>query len=184
MRTTSADTAPPQDQSNRRWDIGPIRSLEIVVMPQLAHHVAAYPGALDNVSVLYINHGISDALMVARGLRRIGARLTNVVIPYHRTNGSTQQAIRSAFQALGPTFAPEQPVPGSFAAVMRATVKEAVEQVTASARRLGRPWLIVEDGGYAFPLLHDDPELRQHLRTCLGSVEHTTRGRWNYEYGT
>ncbi|MGH8900674.1 MAG: NAD(P)-dependent oxidoreductase [Egibacteraceae bacterium] len=42
--------------------------------------------------------------------------------------------------------------------------------------------MIVEDGGYAFPRLHDDPALQPYLACCLGAVEHTTRGRLNYEF--
>ena len=177
---TVTDLRPAQPAD--RWDIGPVRGLDIVGMPQLAHHVDAHPGTLDDVLVLYINHAISDALMVARGLRRVGAQLTSVLIPYHGADGPTHHAVRRGFRALGPTFHPEPAAPGDFAARMRATVREAVLQVARHAELEDRAWMIVEDGGYAFPLLHDDPDLRPHLARCLGAVEHTTRGRWNYEY--
>ena len=186
MTTTSTPTSTVTDlrpeQPHERWDIGPVRGLDIVGMPQLARHVDAHPGALDDVLVLYINHAISDALMVARGFRRLGARLTNVLIPYHGADGATQRAVRRAFDMLGPTFAPAHAAPSDFPAVMRGAVRDAIVQVGRQAHLEDTPWMIVEDGGYAFPLLHDDPDLRPYLQTCLGAVEHTTRGRWNYEY--
>lgn len=168
--------------SAARWDIGPVRGLDIVGMPLLDRHVNAHPGALDGVLVLYINHTISDALMVARGLRRLGGHLYSVLIPYRGVSGHTQQAIRQGFSILGECYQPGHVHPRDFAAVMRSTVRAAVDQIGRRAERDNRRWMIVEDGGYAFPLLHDDSQLRPHMQTCLGAVEHTTRGRWNYEY--
>jgi hypothetical protein len=169
-------------ESANRWDIGPVLGLDIVGMPVLDTHVKANMGALDGVWVLYVNHAISDALMVARGLRRVGAKVCSVLVPYHSTAGDTQHAIHRAFSAIGPAHHPAPTHPARFADMMAATVKAAVASVARTALLEGQPWMIVEDGGYAFPALHDDPDLRIHLNTCLGAVEHTTRGRWNYEY--
>lgn len=94
------------DQPADRWDIGPVRGLDIVGMPKLAHHVDAHPGALDDVLVLYSNHAISDALMVARGLRRVGAQLTSVLIPYHGADGPTQHAVLAWVPCARPDVPP------------------------------------------------------------------------------
>jgi hypothetical protein len=165
-----------------RWDIGPVAGTEIVGMPLLQHYTDAHPGALRGVHLLYINHAISDSLMTARAFHRLGATLTSVLVPYHGAHGATQHAIRRAFAALGKSHQARQPHPARFAEVMRAQVTAAIRHAAGQATLHGRPWMIVEDGGYAFPLLHDDPHLRPYLATCLGAVEHTTRGRWNYEY--
>ncbi len=64
---------------------------------------------------------------------------------------------------------------------MSVAVRRAIAHLTGELPAGGR-WMIVEDGGYAFPALHDDPTLYQHLASCIGAVEHTTRGKLNYQY--
>ncbi|MGH8903942.1 MAG: hypothetical protein ACRDYA_20265 [Egibacteraceae bacterium] len=171
------------DRSERRWDIGVPRSLDIVGMPLLeAQLLALDPQTLADVHVLYVNHAISDALMVARAFRRLGAQVTSVLVPYRGGQGETQQAVYEAFRFVGPTFAPRTQRPGGFARTMATAVSGAVRKVAVSAAASGHRWMIVEDGGYVFPRLHDDPALQRYLACCLGAVEHTTRGRLNYEF--
>lgn len=165
-----------------RWDTGRVWSLDIVGMPMLEQHVRALPDTLTGIDVLYVNHAISDSLMVARGLRRLGARLTSVLVPYHGQVGPTRRAIAQAFAALGDSCHPRPAGPRDFTDVMRTVIHTAIDQVGRRAAHEHQRWMIVEDGGYAFPALHDAPSLQRHLDTCLGAVEHTTRGRWNYEY--
>lgn len=176
-------TVGPLDVSlPERWDIGPILRHEIVGMPLLDQFADTYRGALDGICVLYINHAISDSLMVARALCQLGARLTSVLVPYHGAASPTQQAIEEAFAALGPSWSPSPSHPLQFAEAMRAAVAAAIAETAGTAARNGQRWMIVEDGGYAFPALHDDPHLAIYLENCVGAVEHTTRGRWNYEF--
>jgi len=52
----------------------------------------------------------------------------------------------------------------------------------ATVKKNKEKFMIVEDGGYAFPILHDNPELYPFLKHCIGAVEHTARGMWNYQY--
>lgn len=168
--------------SPTRWDIGPTSQPDIVGMPLLEEYVDAHPGALRDVHILYVNHAISDSLMVGRAFHRLGAALTTVLVPYHGAHGDTQQAMRCGFDALGKTYQPSHPHPSQFAEVMRTQVRDAIYHAAQQATSQSQQFMIVEDGGYAFPLLHDDPELRPALDSCLGAVEHTSRGRWNYEY--
>jgi hypothetical protein len=95
--------------------------------------------------------------------------------------GSVQRAVHHGFKYLGPTFLPRVSHPNDFPAAMSAAVHRAITQLTQQLPG-GGSWMIIEDGGYAFPALHDDPELRQHLGACLGAVEHTTRGKLNDQY--
>lgn len=168
----------PGHARRRRWDVGS-HDGDIVAMPLLERAAAEHRGALHGVRVLYINHAISDSLMVARALRAVGGELVNVLIPYHGGREDNHAPLHRAFAAVGPTYAPAPQHPTRFAATMHQTVLQAIHQ--ASAGGTG-PWMIVEDGGYAFPALHDDPSLTGPLDTCIGAVEHTSRGRWNYEY--
>ncbi len=165
-----------------RLDIGRTRSLDIVGMPLLEHYVTTFdPKLLDGIDILYINHLISDSLMVARGLVRLGARLTTITIPYGGIHGPVQHAVHQGFKHLGPTFLPRVSHPAEFPAAMAVAVRRAIAQLIGGLPASGG-WMIVEDGGYAFPVLHDDPALQAHLATCLGAVEHTTRGKLNYQY--
>jgi hypothetical protein len=92
-----------------------------------------------------------------------------------------QRAVHQGFKHLGPTFLPRVSHPSQFPTAMSVAVRRAVAQLTQGLPAGGR-WMIVEDGGYAFPALHDEPTLRPHLAACLGAVEHTTRGKLNDQY--
>ena len=165
-----------------RWDIGRTRSLDIVGMPLLDYYVTrAGPDLLADVDILYVNHLISDSLMVARGFKRLGARLTTIAIPYSGIYGPVQRAVHQGFKHLGPTFLPRVSHPSQFPAAMSVAVRRAIAQLTRGLPTGGR-WMIVEDGGYVFPAMHDDPTLHEHLASCVGAVEHTTRGKLNYQY--
>ncbi len=165
-----------------RLDIGRTRSLDIVGMPLLEHYATTLgPNLLGGIDILYINHLISDSLMVARGFKRLGARLTTIAIPYSGIYGPVQRAVHQGFKHLGPTFLPRVSHPSQFPAAMSVAVRRAIAQLTQGLPAGGR-WMIVEDGGYAFPALHDDRTLRPHLAACVGAVEHTTRGKLNDQY--
>lgn len=147
-------------------------------MPLLASHARSCADALNGVHVLWIGHGISDAVLTAQALAEAGGRLVSVVVPY----GPPKPDVLAGYEKLGPVIAPPQPHPLQFPAVMRQAVTQAIRMVAERARQAGEPWMIVEDGGYAVPLLHDIPVLRRYLDGCIGAVEHTARGAWNYQY--
>jgi S-adenosylhomocysteine hydrolase len=165
-----------------RLGIGRTRSLDIVGMPLLDHFVTELgPSLLAGTEILYVNHLISDSLMIARAFMRLGARLTSIAIPYSGIHGPVQRAVHEGFKHLGPTFLPRVPHPDQFPAAMAVAVRRAITQLTQGLAP-GERWMIVEDGGYAFPALHDDPTLRPYLACCIGAVEHTTRGKLNDQY--
>jgi hypothetical protein len=97
----------------RRWDVQ-AHDGDIVAMPLLARAAAEHRGALTGVRVHYINHAISDSLMVARALTAIGAELVNVLMPYHGWREDNHAPLRLAFEALGPTCTPEPQHPTRF----------------------------------------------------------------------
>src|SRR6266536_3292428 len=81
-------------------------------MPLLDHCATTLgPDLLAGLDILYINHLISDSLMVARGFKRLGARLTSIAIPYSGIYGPVQRAVHEGFKHLGPTFLPRVPTP-------------------------------------------------------------------------
>src|SRR6266511_3468991 len=140
-------------------------------MPLLDHCATTLgPDLLAGLDILYINHLISDSLMVARGFKRLGARLTSIAIPYSGIHGPVQRAVHQGFKHLGPTFPPRVSHPSQFPAAMAVAARRAIAQLTQGLPAGGR-WMIVEDGGYVFPALHDDPpSTRTWLRVW---------GRWS-----
>jgi hypothetical protein len=71
------------------------------------------PTLLAGTDILYINHLISDSLMVARGFKRLGTRLTSIAIPYSGIYGPVQRAVHEGFKHLGSIFLPGSPTPAS-----------------------------------------------------------------------
>lgn len=151
-------------------------------MPVLQDYCELLPGHLTGINILYINHIISDSLMVARGLHYSGATLWSVGIPYGDVSSPTRRSIIAGLEALGPTVVPKVSEPLSFADAMSQAVRKALKEIIQASIDADRKFMIVEDGGYAFPLLHDVPELSHGLEHCIGAVEHTSRGLWNYQY--
>src|SRR6266511_832771 len=97
-----------------RLDIGRTRSLDIVGMPLLDHHVTTLgPTLLAGTDILYINHLISDSLMVARGFKRLGARLTSIAIPYSGIYAPYSAPFTRASSTSVPPSCPGSPTPAS-----------------------------------------------------------------------
>jgi len=68
-------------------------SRPIDAMPLLARAAAAIPSDhFAGIEVVYVNHLISDSLMVARALAGCGARLWTVSLPYGRVDGPVREA--------------------------------------------------------------------------------------------
>lgn len=134
------------------------------------------------IYILYINHLISDSLMVARAFKKTGAKIWIVGIPYGDVNGVERKNVINGLKELGYVTVPKIKNPLEFSPSMRRAVKKTLLLISASCIQKRKKFMIVEDGGYAFPLLHDDPQLKPLLKYCIGATEHTARGMWNYQY--
>ncbi len=135
-----------------------------------------------DTNILYINHILSDSLMVARAFKNSGADLWIVGVPYGNIKSPVRKETIRGFEKLGHTIIPNIDNPLNFSQNMRGAVKKAISQIYIDSRARKRKFMIVEDGGYAFPLLHDEPEHQPALDYCLGTIEHTMRGVWNYQF--
>jgi S-adenosylhomocysteine hydrolase len=152
-------------------------------MPLLGYYSRAVSeGHFTTTNILYVNHIISDSLMVARALKNSGANIWIVSVPYGNEEGKHRKKIIDGFKELGNTVVPRIDDPLNFDKIMRESVKNSVIRILEDSVRRNKKFMIVEDGGYVFPLLHDDPDLSQALEYCLGTVEHTSRGMMNYQY--
>lgn len=135
------------------------------------------PNRLGNTNILYINHLISDAMMVALALKQAGANVHTVGIPYGSVDSDERRWVINEYRKIGPTHFPIVQNSLEFRTKMRECVLSTLDDM----RSLDGPLMIVEDGGYAFPILHE-PLHRDQLQACIGAVEHTSRGMWNYKY--
>lgn len=147
-------------------------------MPLLAEYAASIgPDHFKGTQILYINHLISDALMTALALKQAGAGVSVVGIPYGATDSDERQWVIEEYRKIGNTRFPVVENVLHFRDQMRSCVLSALAELDLKQG----PFMIVEDGGYAFPILHE-PAQRHMLEACIGAVEHTARGMWNYQY--
>src|SRR5690606_12040274 len=131
-RAGAVDAAPIVDVSprgrHRRGD--PVMTATLAdTMPLLASHARSCADALNGVHVLWIGHGISDAVLTAQALAEAGGRLVSVVIP----SGPPKPDVLAGYEKLGPVIAPPQPHPLQFPAVMRQAVTQAIRMVAERA---------------------------------------------------
>ena len=126
--------------------------------------------------ILYINHVISDAVLTALAFKT-GATMHIIGVPYGSMHSAERQWVRDEYRKIGKTLIPEIEDPLEFRTKMRASVEEVLHDL----EKTSEPLLIVEDGGYAFPVMHEQQYVSCLDRT-LGAVEHTARGMWNYQF--
>lgn len=126
----------------------------------------------DHVVVL-IPHLLRDSLSYIHALRSAGMRpdQTHVIgIPYSARSDVASILWQQGFQNI--YLPPDYP----FDDIVARTLEEALEMCRSRDMRL----LIVEDGGYAGPLLHS--QFSTDLALCSGIVEQTRNGIWQYEH--
>lgn len=145
------------------------------VLEEYAHKTGL--DRLKNTNILYINHLISDAMLVAVALKQAGANVHTVGIPYGSIDSDERRWVIDEYQKIGPLRFPIVQNSLEF----RAKMHDCVASTLNDMSMLEGPLMIVEDGGYAFPILHG-LSYREQFKKCIGAVEHTSRGMWNYKY--
>lgn len=66
------------------------------------------------LNILYINHLISDSLMVARAFKKTGAKLWSIGIPYGNLNSQTRKETINGFKRIGYLSIPDIKTPLEF----------------------------------------------------------------------
>lgn len=137
-----------------------------------------YPSAVDREQkplqghvVLLIPHLLRDSVAYIQSLCAAGLQreLTFIIgIPY-----STKTVVGQALWERGFTNI-ELPVDYPFSAAVERSLSRALD----SCRTSNIPLIIVEDGGYAGPLLHT--RFAADISLCRGIVEQTRNGIWQY----
>ena len=145
---------------------------EIPANLRLAHEYAAADLAgttFSGKTVLMVLHFLSDLVPFVEALHKAGAEYKDMVLIAKPYPYSHRDAVSHHLECLGVD-------------VHRAGAKEVSELATdvlnklVSARDLEqRSIVVIEDGGYFAPLLHED-RFAAIARRCVGVVEQTTKG--------
>jgi S-adenosylhomocysteine hydrolase len=156
-----------------------------VTMPVLDFYksqVEKQQHAFNGVVILYVNHCISDSLLTARAFRDLVPKIYSVVIPYGSQDSLARKKVIDGFSELGKVYVPKITHPKDFMPAMEKSIFDALIDLDNYCRINQKKFIVIEDGGYVLPMLHDDKNLSNILENCLGFVEHTSRGMWNYQY--
>jgi S-adenosylhomocysteine hydrolase len=122
--------------------------------------------------VLTILHLLRDALPFFQGLISMGVDKDDIFIlgiPYSSKDDVIEQLRAWGCQVHKANLADYF---DDFRNQVKYILKDALDQCTLSGKQL----LIIEDGGYAVPILHTEFALKLNL--CFGAVEQTANGIW------
>ena len=140
---------------------------ELGDLPELKYFCTiAGSDVFSKVSILMVVHLLPDCPAFVQAFEECGAdpqHIFLVGVPYS-AKVRVVEALRSKPYQL--TTASNQE--------MKIKVREALSEALGICDGTNKPLLVVEDGGYAVPLLH--MEFPDWLDRCLGAVEQTTRG--------
>ena len=163
-------------------------------MPVLEELIAS-GGSKEDLVVLHINHCMDNSFYFNRQLEKTGARVIFVAAPYNvRRAGCEGEEVcyRAAEMENGFRIVRfqrgtdgheswEKCLPETeFAGAVRAMIDEALKRDVLPLVKEGKRWLLLEDGGYHYPVLNaffeEYPDMK---RTFLGCVEQTMSGTRN-----
>ncbi|MEW6418171.1 MAG: NAD(P)-dependent oxidoreductase [Nitrospirota bacterium] len=125
-----------------------------------------YP-LFSNITILLIQHLLKDTISLIRSFLSLGANVITVGIPYWYDENIIKIMRKEGFELYTPKFPPDD------------CIETVLNQIVDKCRESRQKFLIVEDGGYAVPLLHT--KLQRGLEYCIGAVEQTARGMWRDE---
>ncbi len=120
-----------------------------------------------SLSLLLIQHLLKDTISLIRSFLTLGANVTTIGIPYWYDENIIKVMKKENFELYTPTFPPDD------------YIETVLKQIIEKCKTDNQKFLIVEDGGYAVPLLHT--KLQDGLEYCIGAVEQTARGMWRDE---
>ncbi|MCK4478778.1 hypothetical protein KAU88_09695 [Candidatus Bathyarchaeota archaeon] len=152
--------------------IARIPKIPLLVIKDLARD---YEGCLDQRHVVIcVIHLLRDSLPFFDSLLSMGVEkddLFIVGIPYSSKIEVVEHLMDDDFRVrhLDKTRYIDE-----FLGVIKAVLLEACQHCVRTKKSL----LIIEDGGYAVPLLHEDDEFSEYSNICVGAVEQTANGIW------
>jgi S-adenosylhomocysteine hydrolase len=155
-------------------------------LPVLQRLGAHYRGTLEGLTIVAVPHLLEDFPDFAHSLVEAGARKEDIYIigiPYSARQDVIDQLKLADFS--------EVHLPTEYAGI-HAEIEETFAWLAGKKARKTEEgkafhWLIIEDGGYVVPALHDDytgqvrAAVDEILPHCIGAVEQTRNGIWMYQ---
>lgn len=140
-------------------------------LPLLSHFSKRNMGIFERHALLFVTHLLHDSVPYMTAFKDAGANPEHTVIvgiPY----SSKEDAVKELRQDYPFIFCPTE-FPFDDA------VEKALKKCYEICREKDLGLIIVEDGGYAVPIMHSTA--RQCLDNCIGAVEQTPNGIWRDE---
>jgi adenosylhomocysteinase len=134
----------------------------------LLHYYARKNGSiLKDYALILIQHLLQDTVSLIEAFNVAGVNSENMIIvgiPYS-SKEDVVQSLRNEYQVITPE-----------SEHFDDHVRDVIDIALNICRQNNKKLIVVEDGGYAVPLLHQ--EFEESLKLCKGAVEQTTRGIW------
>jgi len=141
--------------------------LTLEVLKYLAKKRAKSKVLSKRVDLFSVQHLLPDSIDFFRSFKECSFdKMTIIGIAY-----SSKRKVAQRLRSLGATV-----VIPEFKDIYE-SVKDLLYNDLRECEDKGKWLVILEDGGYAAPILHDDP-LKKHINQCLGVVEQTKNGLW------
>jgi S-adenosylhomocysteine hydrolase len=140
--------------------------------------------------LILILHLFRDTISLTEAFTCAGADKSDVFIigiPYS-SKAAVVEELKKTFKVFSPAFP------------MDDEVIEVVEKAMTVCKRKNKKLLVIEDGGYAVPILHgwkietskdggyikvpSPKKLREPFKYCMGAVEQTAQGVWRDKEAT
>jgi len=157
---------------NAKLDIQIIAKIKDIQLPVVNDIANSSGNCFNGLVILTLIHLLRDSLPFLHALSKMGVTkqdLFIVGIPYSSKEEVISHLI---FEGYKVSSVEKSDYVSGFYNLVREVLKSACEYCKETGKRL----LIIEDGGYAVPMLHD--EFAQFLPLCIGAVEQTANGIW------
>lgn len=141
----------------------------MVGLPSLHYHVEREKASepLKGYVLIVIQHLLSDVKNFLKALEVAGAgkeRMFIIGIPYSSKEEVVEE-LKQEYRVYAPTSYP-----------FNEHVEDALREALEICKRESLSLLIIEDGGYAVPIIHEG--FKKSIGYCKGAVEQTTNGIW------
>jgi len=154
---------------NREFSLELEASVREIRLPQLEYYSKRYTNNIfSDCVILLIQHLLRDFIPFVEALHQAGAQRENIFIisiPY-----SVKEPV---FRYLETQY---KHIWRSFEYPFDEIVEEALKNALVRCENTNKKLLIIEDGGYAVPMLHS--KYKDKVSLCFGAVEQTTHGIW------
>lgn len=159
--------------SNTNQNIRIIANIKKIPLPVVNDIAKKYKGCFSrDYCILVILHVLRDFLAFRDGLLAMGINkkdLFIVGIPYSSKEEVIEYLRYSSFRVYS---VERDHYIDQFNELVERAIKEALEHCKQTNKKL----LIIEDGGYAVPLIHE--KFIDLVELCIGAVEQTANGIW------